>query len=183
MPSRRRALAALGSAATLSLAGCIDAYHAPAAYCQWKVVNVSWPYRNRTFTDEVVWAMGHPGSVRTRVAEEFPALASGPRRVHAGDRVVRELEREFVEIDYLLGFCGDAFPNTCRNTTAASREDFNAVQVGDEARVSLVGHEFHVHSVDAPAVADADTWETEFHRFDFSELHADRDVPLDNEGR
>lgn len=180
MPSRRDALATLGSAATLSLAGCIDAIHAPAAYCQWKAVYVGWHHDGRVFRDEVVWFMGHPGRVYGRVAEEFPGLASGPRDVVAGDGVVTELERTFGEVDYLLGFCGDAFPHQCRNTDAASREDFNAVQVGDEARVSLVDHEFHVHSVDAADPAAVDGWDLELRRFDLSELHADRDVPLDD---
>lgn len=183
MLSRRDALAAFGSAATLSLAGCLDVIHAPASYCQFKAVRVTWTYRNRTWADEVLRALGHPGGggeVRARIAEEFPGLGDGPRRLTASDEVHDQLDRTFGDVDYLLGFCGDAFDYGCRNTTAASREDFNAVQVGDGARVSLVGHEFHVHSVDAADPAAIEGWETAFHLFDFSELHAEHGVPLDD---
>lgn len=181
--TRRGALGALGSAATLSLAGCLGVTHADSAYCQLKLVDVTWSYQNRAHRDDVCRAMGHPdvegkrGEVRTRVAEEFSGIAGGPRDVAVDDEMADRLDRTFESVGYALGFCGDAFDG-CRNTRAASRADFNAVQVGDEARVTLLDDALHVHSVDA--ATDTGGWETEFDRFDFSELHADDGVPLDD---
>ena len=183
MPSRRAALAALGTATTLSLAGCLDVTHAPGPYCQLKAVMVEWTHDGQRYRDDVGRTAGYPaidgddGEARGFVAAELPPLASGPRDLTVDEDTASLLERRFDTVDYLLGFCGDAF-DPCRNTRVASREGFNRVQVGDRARVTLSDHTFHVHSVDGAdprAVAD---WETEFSTYDFSEIHEEHGEPL-----
>jgi hypothetical protein len=63
----------------------------------------------------------------------------------------------------------------------ASREGFNRVQVGDEARVTLSDHTFHVHSVDAASDNAVAERETEFYTQDFSEIHTDHGEPLSDQ--
>jgi hypothetical protein len=186
MPSRRDALAALGSATTLSLSGCLGVTHAPSAYCQLKSVMVTWTHDAQQYRDDVGRSVGHPpdddsgGEVRTRVAEELLDIASGPREFAVDEAMETRLTREFASVEYILGFCGDAF-DTCRNTRAASRAAFNAVQVGDEARVTLSDNAFRVHSVDPPDEEAVSAWETAYNQFDFSVLHADHGEPLADE--
>lgn len=181
--SRRSVLAAAGGVGLASLAGCLDVTHAPTAYCQLKVVSVSWRGPTNRWQDDVAWMVGDDGdeSLYGRVAEELPATVDGPRDLTIDDETHERLTNVFEDVSYLVGFCGTAFGDGdgendvgCRNTDAASRADFNRVQVADTARVTLTDDEFRVHSVDA---ADTSDWESEFHRQDFSKLHADDSLP------
>lgn len=180
--SRRDALAALGSAATVSAAGCLGFTYAPNAYCQVKAVNAVWIHEGTRHGDEVVRSSGYVeadgdgGEVDTDVAEELSSLAPTVREVAVDDDAAAALDRTFAEVHYLLGFCGDAFSHGCRNTAAASREAFNAVQVGDRAQVTLSDDVFSVHSVERATVTD--DWTVDYRQFDFSERHADYGVPL-----
>lgn len=164
--TRREALAAIGGTAAVGTAGCLGVTHAPSAYCQWKAVMVGWPFENRRYVADVASSRGHPtlrddtvvdpGTVRTYAAEEFPSLATSARAVRGDDETASILEATFEPIEYHLGFCGDALGG-CLSSFAASRADFNAVQVADVAE-----------------------WDIEFFRGDFSEAFADRGVPLDD---
>lgn len=186
MPSRRRYLAACGTAAATALAGCAgDAVHAPSAYCQLKAISVEWTHRGRRRQDELLWVIADRPErhLTVAVAEEFAGVASDPSAVRVTEELHGELDRTFSNVQYVLGFCGPAFADSdddretgCRNTDAASRADFNAVQAGDEARVTLFEDEFTVHSVDS---RDVDDWTVEYSEHDFSERHADDGVPLD----
>ncbi|MFB6154992.1 MAG: hypothetical protein ABEJ22_03790 [Haloferacaceae archaeon] len=184
MPSRRTLLAGLGSAAlAVATTGCLDARYAPSAFCQLKVVDVEWTDdRGRRWRDEILWAMADPEDRRlyARVAEEFASVADGPAAVSVSADLESELRRTFLAVDYLLGFCGPAFrtgerDTGCRNTSADSRADFERLQVGDDAAVSLVDHAFRVHGVDE---RDTDDWRTEFHTFSFADVHEDHGAPV-----
>jgi hypothetical protein len=186
MPSRRAYLAACGTAATTALAGCVgDVVHAPDAYCQLKGVSVKWEHDGSRWDDRVVMTIASERErhLDVRVAEEFAEALSDQTAVSVGDDLHRELDRTFLNVHYVLGFCGRAFDlprddsdTGCRNTDAASRADFNAVQAGDDARITLYDDAFRVHGVDA---RETDDWTVEYDEFDFSERHADHGAPLD----
>jgi hypothetical protein len=186
VPSRRSYLAVCCGAATTALAGCVgDVVHAPNAYCQLKAISVEWTHRGRRNQDEVLWVIASRPERHLDVtaAAEFAGVASDPSAVSVTDERRRDLDRTFLNVQYVLGFCGSAFGDRgddretgCRNTDAASRSDFNRVQAGDDARITLVDDAFTVHDVDERST---DGWTVEYDERDFSELHAENGVPLD----
>jgi len=186
VPSRRTYLAACSGAATTALAGCIgDVVHAPSAHCHVKAISVGWTHRGRRRRDELLWVVANRPErhLDVAVAEEFAGVASDPSAVRVTDELHRKLGRTFPNVRYVLGFCGSAFgerrddrETVCRNTDAASRRDFNRVQAGDDARVTLFDDAFRVHGVDARETTD---WTVEYDERDFSELHAEDGIPLD----
>lgn len=181
VPSRRQVLAAAGSASAAGIAGCLtDLGVARTGYLQFKAVGVAWQHRGRRWRDEVLWATSDGRSeLRCRVAEEYPGIVNSLTDIRVSDGVLDRLRRDFVDVRYVLGFCwGTGDDHDCRNPQA-SRETFDAVQFGDRAEFVLDHPSVHLVDVYDGAQGDPAAWETEFREFDFSELHADRGVPID----
>lgn len=181
MPSRRRVLAAaagLGGAASLS--GCLtDVGLAESGYLQVKRVSVAWRYRGRRWEDEILLATSDGESeLRGRVAREYAGIVDSPDTFRVSESMEQRIERDFVDVTYVTGFCwSGADGHTCRNSQT-SRATFNRVQFGDRAEVVFHSPGVDVVDVYEGAQGDPDRWETDFTTFDFGERHADRGVPI-----
>lgn len=180
MPSRRRVLAAAGLGASAALPGCLsDLRPTTTAYLQVKVVDVAWSHRGRRMEDEVLWAVSDGESeLRCRVAERYQGIVEGFPDVRVAGELKRRLEREFLDVTYVTGFCwSDADGHTCRNPRA-SRETFNRVQFGDRAEVVFESPGVEVVEVQKDAQGDPAEWESELTTFDFGAIHGGNGAPI-----
>ena len=85
-----------------------------------------------------------------------------------GDR----LEREFQNVEYLVGVCGTAPGEVCSfRSRRVDREAFNRVRLGGEATVAAVDDSLFVLDASDPAAAPTGV---DVEEFDFDERHAAR---------
>lgn len=181
MPSRRRFLAtAAGFGATASSSGCLtDLGLAESGYLQVKGVSVTWRHRGRRWEDEVLAARSDGESeLRCRVAEAYASIVGSPTEIRVTEEVERRLDRNFVDVIYVAGFCwSDEDGHTCRNSQA-SRATFNRVQFGDRAEVVFDSPHVEVLDVYEGTQGDPHRWEADVTTFDFGALHDDHGVPV-----
>lgn len=182
MPSRRRFLAAAaGVGLATPLSGClVHRARAETGYLQVKAVSVSWRHDGRRWEDEVLLATTDGESeLQCRVAREYAAMVDDPAEIRVTGEMERRLERDFLDVAYVTGFCwSDAGTHTCRNPQA-SRATFNGVQFGDRADVVFRSPGVELLGVYEGAQGDPGEWETEVRTFDFAALHEDDGVPID----
>jgi hypothetical protein len=167
----------MGAAA---LPGCLaDLRPTTTGYLQVKVVDVAWSDRGRRMEDEVLWAVSDGESeLRCRVARGYEGIVEDFPDVRVQEAVKRRLERNFLDVTYVTGFCWrDADGHTCRNTRA-SRETFNRVQFGDRAEVVFESPGVEVVDVQEDAQGDPAEWEAEITTFDFAARHEGNGAPV-----
>lgn len=189
MPATRRAL--LRTAGTLlpavGLAGCTFTSGPDtrsAEYLQLKAVTVSWRRDGRSYEDQLFKLLSDGESeIRGDVASEYAELTSPPTEITVSEDVHDELERAFETVRYGVGFCGDEFGtgdgHGCLNT-GISRADFNRVQFGDRAEVTVVDNAFRIESVEEGDRAAVREWGSDVREYDWTERHSGRgrDVSL-----
>jgi hypothetical protein len=157
VPSRRAFLAttATAAAAGAASAGCVGGVFESGteAYLQFKSVSVSW-------TEGAQWYQADVLDVAHRVDEatvegyydpEYAASAVQPAtRIEVGADLHDRLTREFDEVDYVLGACGEGFGEGdavgCLNQRAG-REDFDAAPL--TGRVTLADRDDQFDVLDA----------------------------------
>lgn len=182
MPSRRRTLASAALACSGGvLGGCLSPFGTRKdGHLQLKGVSVTWEYRGRTYRDQ-------PLLLRFEVDDRTVYGRHDPRyvgdSVRAPDEVVvpdgvHDALSERFEVTYVLGVCGEDFAERsgaygCLNAETGL-DDFNRVQLNDQARVERNGDRLDVVGVsrDAYGVAGA-----EVRPFDFRALHRDDGLP------
>lgn len=179
MPSRRRYLAAAAGLAAAPLSGClVDRARAETGYLQVKAVSVSWRHDGRLWEDEIFLAtLDGESELRCQVAGEYAAMADDPTEIRVGGETQRRIERDFLDVTYVTGFCwSDDDGHTCR-MPRATRTAFNRVQFGDRADVVFRSPDVEILEVHEGAHGDPRKWETEVRTFDFGARHEDDGVP------
>lgn len=157
MPSRRAFLATTTAAVAVGAAsaGCVGGVFESGteAYLQFKAVSVSWQRDNETYRSEVLDVAHHvdEGTVEGYYDPEYAANAVQPAtRIAVGESLHDRLTREFDDVRYVLGACGDGFGDGdtvgCLNQRAG-REDFDAAPL--TARVTLADRNDQFDVLDA----------------------------------
>ncbi len=135
-------------AAGAATAGCIGGLFesGTTAYLQFKSVSVSW-------TEDTQWYQADVLDVAHRVGEatvegyydpEYAASAVQPAtRIEVSADLHDRLAREFDEVDYVLGACGEGGAVACLNQRAG-REDFNAAPLTGRVTVADRDDQFDV---------------------------------------
>lgn len=180
MPSRRALL--VTSSAVLpatAIGGCLSMTDTLSAeLLQLKAITVTWTHDGRSYRDQLLQLHSDGESEITgSVVREYSQLASQPSEITVSRDVHDELEREFETVKYIVGFCGDEFDSDddfgCRNT-GISRADFNAVQFGNRAEVTVDDGTFHLEEVTDDEGASGRGWETDINDVDWTERHAEK---------
>ncbi|MDJ1434844.1 hypothetical protein [Halostagnicola sp. A-GB9-2] len=174
MPSRRKFLSSSGAALVgTGIAGCLSGKNTRSAeWLQLKAISVKWSRDGRSYSDQILQLMSDgEDEIRGTVASEYNDVISSPSEVTASGSFHNDLQFDFEAIKYVVGFCGSDFSSDdesgCLNTRT-SREDFNAVQFGDQADVEVTDNQFHIHDVQSESISE---WDTDISRFELSEKH------------
>ncbi|WP_440763240.1 hypothetical protein [Natronorubrum sp. DTA7] len=175
MPSRRELLGIAGSVAVgCTLAGCLsDLDLVSAELVQLQAVTVEWRHEGRTYSDQLL-QLHFDGAreITGRVAAEYTQLVSSPGEITVSEAVRDELEREFRDVRYGIGLCGEDLGSDdeygCRNAPT-SREDFNTIQFGDQAEATIADNRITLQEINDN---DIDDWTVDISEFDWDDLHA-----------
>ncbi|MCU4925431.1 hypothetical protein OB905_05435 [Halobacteria archaeon AArc-dxtr1] len=175
MVSRRTVISSSGSVVFGSvLAGCLsDSDTLSAELLQLKGISVRWEHENRTYSDQLLQLHSDGESEITgQVTTEHHHIVYSPTEVTISEEIHETLESEFEDVRYAIGVCGDEIGDDgydCRNAPT-SREDFNSVQFGDRADVTIDNNQIDVQDVESSNVED---WDTDISEFGWSERHAE----------
>ncbi|WP_265110888.1 hypothetical protein [Halosolutus halophilus] len=179
MHFRRKFLASSGAGLIgVGVAGCLSGTNTLSAeWLQLKAISVEWTHSGRAYQDQILQLMSDgEDELRGRVASEYNGVISSPSEVTASEDFHDDLQFDFEAIKYVVGFCGSDFDSDdefgCLNT-GTPREDFNAVQFGDQADVEVRDNQFHIHDVQSGGISE---WNTDINEFEWSEKH---DYPID----
>lgn len=153
MPSRRRFLTTAAAVATgAASAGCLGGVFESGteAYLQFKTVSVSWNRDNQTYRSRVLDVTHRidDDTVEGYYDPEYASNAVQPAtRIEVGESLHDRLTREFDEVDYVLGACGEGFGGGdavgCLNQRAG-REDFDAAPLTGRVTVADRDGQFDV---------------------------------------
>lgn len=156
--------------------GCLSSINTISAEStQLKAITVEWQYDGHSYRDQVVQLLSDGESEITgRVATEYNRAVSSPSEITVSKELHDQLELDFGNIWYSVGFCGGEFDTSdgdfgCRNEDA-SRADFDSVQFGDQAEVTISGDQFHVHQVSSGDIQD---WDTDIREYEWSDLRSE----------
>lgn len=130
-----------------------------------KSITVSWSYGGEGWIDDLVHIVSVDRSLEGHIATECREMMSPSFELAVSNDFHDELQAEFETVRYVVELCGDEFETdrNCRRLSV-SREDFNAVQFGDETEVELLESEnmFRVHEVHSGTTPD---WESDIKEF------------------
>jgi len=181
MPTRRTLIKhAAAAVSATSIAGCASD-GTSADTTSYQAIQVQWSDLNRSYRDEILRLSHTPaeGRIDGRYATEFDAAVDLPT-ITVSDDLHDRLETEFESVQYLAQFCGPAFDEPedeydfsdegCTRIGTVSRSDFNAVQFGDDATVSVSDDRLEVESVEDGGPRD---WNYDVTTYSWDEHHAD----------
>jgi len=157
MPSRRTFLGAVGTSATLSVAGCLNAPKRVDAYIQKKVVTGVIEAGTRSEWVDIINVDASydpngeaPGLVHLHEdwADRFPA----PRMPVVSDALHEEFTERFDTVRYVVGAVSPRWAEEGESlgafNVATTRSNFNRVQVHNRVTASSDGTSLTIHSVD-----------------------------------
>lgn len=157
MPSRRTVLAAAGTTAAATTAGCSLVSRGSAGYVQLKSINgVRETSDGRAEESVVRVSLSSPAGegppellyLADRWADRFET----PRRPVVSDALAADLDVAYDTVRYVVGVCCPAWADDgedvgCYNV-ATTRTNFDRVQVHDRVRASSDGTYLTIHEVD-----------------------------------
>ena len=157
MRSRRSFLATTAAAVSVGAAsaGCLGGVFesGTGAFLQFKAISVTWRRDNETYRAEVLDVAHHvdEGTIEGYYDPEYASNAVQPATsIAVGESLHDRLTREFDEVEYVLGACGDGFGDGdtvgCLNQRAG-REDFDAAPL--TGRVTLADRNDQFDVLDA----------------------------------
>jgi hypothetical protein len=157
MPSRRRLLAAVGTAATAATAGCSVLDRGVDGYVQLKSIGGLVETDGTRREEDVVRVSlssppgGGPPSL-DHLADRWADRFEQPRYPTVSDALATDLEAAYDEVRYVVGVCAPAWADEgerigCYNV-ATTRANFDRTQVHDRVRAASDGTYLTIYEVD-----------------------------------
>ncbi|WP_276247836.1 MULTISPECIES: hypothetical protein [unclassified Haladaptatus] len=173
MPSRRQFLSTSGLTLTVCLSGCLSTIGiTKIGQVEEKAILLEWEYDGQRYIDDVLSIWGREDGLTGSFDPQFVGQTPQNPVNFVIDEAVHDALASRFRVKYLLGICGDDF-SPCLNTWT-SREDFNRVQLTDEAEVYAKPSWFDVIDVYESARSDVPN---DVETYDFAELHRDDELP------
>ena len=169
--NRRTYLATSAGVSLAGVGGCLSILEGgervDGAHVWLQSVEVFWEVDEQRHKGSVLDIRYHPdATVAGEVWTEREAMASDVTDIRADDSLDQELNEQFEDVEYLVGFCWEAEDELTCSNRFVSRDVFNRAQFGDSLDVRFDDRDVSIRTVydddREVAVEDVDVQTFEF---------------------